>query len=278
MVTRRQLLLGLAGGCLLGSVGRAQTRLSVQGSAVQGFPLFVTFFGEAGDTVEAEWEGKRFPLGWGQDRWRGLVPISIDCKSRQTLRLLRGSETLQERVVPVAPRNYGTQYLSINPATLASYDDPRNKADDQAILATMKVLEPEPLWDAPFELPVDAPQTTGFGQRRLYNGWKKGWHKGLDLAGWEGQAVNAPANGKVVHRARGLVNGNTLVLSHGLGLFTVYMHLYGFSVEQGEAVQAGQKIAAVGGTGGFAVHLHWEARIAGVPVHPKAFFQLPRAF
>jgi murein DD-endopeptidase MepM/ murein hydrolase activator NlpD len=275
-VTRRQLLWALALAPLAPS--GAQTRLSVQGTAAQAFPLFVTLWGEPGEPVEAEWEGKRFAMAWEQDRWRGLVPISIDCKGRQTLRILRGEQVLQERVVPVKPRDYGMQYLSISPSTLASYDKPQNKADDQAILAAMKKFEPQALWQGPFTLPVDAPESTGFGQRRLYNGWKKGWHKGLDLAGWEGQEVTAPADGVVVHRARGIVNGNTLVLGHGLGLFTVYLHLYGWDVDLGERVQAGQKIAAVGGTGGFAPHLHWEARVFGVPVHPKAFFQLPRGF
>jgi murein DD-endopeptidase MepM/ murein hydrolase activator NlpD len=224
-----------------------------------------------------EWEGKKYPLSWiaAASSWRAVLPISIDCPRQQTLRVHQDDQTLLERTVSVKARNYGTQYLSISPATLASYDDPQNKADDQAILASMKKLDEQQRWQGHFQLPCEAPESTGFGQRRLYNGWKKGWHKGLDLAGWEGQAVLAPAAGRVIHRARGIVNGNTLALSHGLGVFSVYFHLNDFAVGLGDSVEAGQSIATVGGTGGFAPHLHWEMRAYGAPVHPKAFLTLP---
>lgn len=275
-MTRRQLLFGLAGVPLIAWAAGGQPQLSLQGTAAQAWPLFVSLLGEPGEEApEVQWEARRFPMAWVGERWRTLVPIGIDTRGKQPLKVWRAGTLVAERSVPVQPRDYGTQYLSLPATTLASYDDPQNKADDQAILAAMKKFDPQPRWDGPFILPCEAPQSTGFGQRRLYNGWKKSWHKGLDLAGWEGQEVVAPANGKVIHRARGIVNGNTLVLSHGLGLFTVYFHLYGFSVENGEDVRQGQKIAAVGGTGGFAPHLHWEARVFGEPVHPRAFFHWP---
>jgi len=280
MIGRRAFLGGLAGWALADRI-LAQSegvRLSVQGSAFQAYPLFVGVRSDPSlEEPHLEWEGKDYPLVWLADRsvWRAILPVGIDTSGKPVLKVKQSGSTLLERSIPVKPRDYGMQYLSINPDTLASYDDPQNKADDQAILASMKKLDTQQRWQGNFTYPCEAPETTGFGQRRLYNGWKKGWHKGLDLGGWEGQPVTSPAAGMVVHRARGLVNGNTLVLGHGLGLFSVYLHLNDIAVARGEEVQAGQTIASVGGTGGFAPHLHWEIRAFGGPVHPKAFFQLP---
>jgi murein DD-endopeptidase MepM/ murein hydrolase activator NlpD len=272
---RRRFLGGLAA-TVLCSATRAQEapRLSIQGTAFQAYPLFVTLYGEVA-TPEVEFEGKRYRMVAIAGGWRAVVPISIDARGTQPLRVVSRGNVVAERSLSIKPRDYGMQYLSLNPSTLASYDDPQNKADDEAILAAMKEVDDSQLWHGNWELPCDAPESTGFGQRRLYNGWKKSWHKGLDLAGWEGQAVTAPAEGRVIHKARGLVNGNTLVLSHGLGVFSVYFHLSSFAVAMNQSVNMGQQIGAVGGTGGFAPHLHWETRCFGGPVHPKAFFHLP---
>lgn len=261
---RRQFLGGLAATALVTVAGAQETpRLSVQGAAVQGYPLFVAC---AGEDLQVEWQGKQYRMISG----RAVIPIDIDCPASARLKVGE-----LERTVSVKRRNYGMQYLSISPSTLASYDDPQNKADDVAILNACKRVEDKQLWKGNWELPCDAPESTGFGQKRLYNGWKKGWHKGLDLAGWEGQAITAPAAGRVIHRARGIVNGNTLVISHGLGVFSSYFHMSDFAVGSGEMVEQGQQIGSVGGTGGFAPHLHWETRCFGAPVFPKAFLQLP---
>ncbi|MBX3167380.1 MAG: M23 family metallopeptidase [Candidatus Eremiobacteraeota bacterium] len=272
MTSRRQFLGGLAATALVTAAGaQAVPRLSLQGTAVQGYPLFVSLSGPV-DSPQVEWQGKAYKMikAEGEERWRAVIPIDIDCPGSASLKVAG-----LERLVSVKRRNYGMQYLSISPGTLASYDDPQNKADDVAILNAIQRVDDPQFWKGNWKLPCQAPESTGFGQKRLYNGWKKGWHKGLDLAGWEGQAITAPAAGRVIHRARGIVNGNTLVLSHGLGVFSSYFHMSDFAVGSGETVEQGQPIGSVGGTGGFAPHLHWETRCYGAPVFPKAFLQLP---
>lgn len=240
-------------------------------------PLFVAL--PADDlSYTLSWEGKSYTPTRVGSELRCLLPISIDCGARSTLALKSGGAVVAERDVPVKPVDYGHLSLWLPASTMNGYDDPQNKADDEAILAAMSG-KGEPDWGGAFRPPCDAPQTTAFGQKRIYNGGvKRSWHKGLDLGGAPGQTVVAPANGKVVHRARGVVNGNTLVLAHGLGLYTVYMHLERIDVQPGQTLAAGEPMAAVGGTGGFAPHLHWEARILGEPVLPKAFYHPPAAW
>ncbi len=274
--TRRQFL-----ALSLGAIATAQVPgplLSLQGNAVQGFALFLAFAGPADlDGPQVEWEGKLHPLGWSarRQRWQTVVPVSIDCPAQAQLAIVCQGQRLAQRAVPVKARNYGMQYLSLSAATLASYDRPQNRADDAAILESMQAFDPEARWQGSFRLPCQAPLTSPFGTRRLYNGWKKSWHKGLDLGGWEGQPVICPAAGTVVHRASGVVNGNTLVVSHGLGVFSVYMHLLDMAVAERQQVEAGEMLGQVGGTGGFSPHLHWETRVFGVPVHPQSFLKPP---
>lgn len=272
--SRRQFLL-----LSLGAVAAAQASpLSVQGNAIQGFALFVSVPGPATlGKVEVAWEGRRHPMAFSPagGNWRTVLPVSIDCPTRALLEVHSEAGVLVQRNLSVKPRNYGMQYITLSADTLASYDRPQNRADDEAILQSMAEFDAEQHWSGDFRLPCQAPQTSPFGTRRLYNGWKKSWHKGLDLGGWEGQPVAAPAAGTVVHRAYGVVNGNTLVVGHGLGVFSVYMHLLDCAVQQGEAVKAGQVLGQVGGSGGFSPHLHWETRVFGVPVHPQAFLRLP---
>lgn len=261
---------------LLAAAVAAEPGLSVSGNTHQGSALFVRVLElEEFKGATVRWDGADYPLG---DRGEAVLPISIDTKGQQTLKVSLADGQQLERSFKVSKRNFGHQSISLNPTTLASYDDPRNKADDKKILKSLEDITGERLWNGDFNYPVEAPQTTGFGLRRTYNGWKKGWHKGLDLAGWEGQPVLAPAAGRVVHTARGLVNGNTVVVDHGLGVGSVYMHLLDIAVREGQTVKQGQQLGRVGGTGGFAPHLHWEVRVHGVPVHPKTFFNLPRGW
>lgn len=266
---------------LLTALGWCEPTLSVTGNAYEGSVLFLRISDYEGEKAPmvVDWEGQTYDFVPHTEKvWKTCLPLSIDSGGKQSLKVAIPSGKTWNRSVSVKRRSYGHQSISLNPATLASYDDPQNKADDEAILAELTKDRTSPLFGGDFRLPVKAPQTTGFGLRRTYNGWRKGWHKGLDLAGWEGEPVLSPAEGVVIHTARGVVNGNTVVVSHGSGVGSVYMHLNSIQVRKGQTLKKGQALGTVGGTGGFAPHLHWEVRVHGVPVNPKAFFQLPKSW
>lgn len=265
--------------CLLTLGVSAEPKLSVAGNSFEGSALFLRITDEAAkEAPKVTIEKETYRAVPGETGWEIVVPLSIDSGGRQNLVVETDSGQRWVRRLKVKARSYGHQSITLSANTLAGYDNPRNKSDDKAILEALQKDTTKRLFKSNFRLPVQAPQTTGFGLRRTYNGWKKGWHKGLDLAGWEGQPVKAPADGVVIHTARGLVNGNTVVLSHGSGVGSSYFHLNSILVKEGQKVRAGHKIGTVGGTGGFAPHLHWEVRAQGVPVHPKVFFKLPKGW
>lgn len=254
----------------------AEPTLSVSGNAYQGSALFLRLSGsDSPQTPTASFNGDTYNLVQNANgSWETVVAIDIDAKPTLTL-VVKHGDSSHTRTVAIKKRNYGYQELWISESTLANYDTPQNKADDKAIIDALKSDREPRLFTGDFVQPVDAPETTGFGQKRLYNGWRKGWHKGQDLGGWEGEPVVSPADGVVILTSRGVVNGNTLVLSHGAGVGSVHIHLDSIQVTQGQRVRAGQVVATVGGTGGFAPHLHWETRVHGIPVFPKLFYALP---
>lgn len=130
--------------------------------------------------------------------------------------------------------------------------------------------------------PLSVPwrETSGFADERrylYYNGGSDSTsHGGIDLGALEGSEVLACAPGRVAFAGLRIVTGNTLVLEHLPGLFSIYMHLSSVDVEEGDVVGSGERVGRVGSTGlSTGPHLHWELRIGGVSVNPHYWLSRP---
>jgi len=136
-------------------------------------------------------------------------------------------------------------------------------------------FHPEQYYSGPFGLPAAAPMNSYFGTRRSYNGGEiSGYHTGADFASAPGAPVLASAMGKVVLADLLNIRGNTIVLDHGRGVFSVYCHLSESNVQLGQIVDVGQVIGAAGSTGRITgPHLHWEVWVNGVAVNPLQWLQ-----
>lgn len=123
----------------------------------------------------------------------------------------------------------------------------------------------------PSSMPAEGRVTSGVGTRSSPWTGKPEFHSGLDIPKPIGTPVYSTADGVV--ESTGIVNGNgqTVVLDHGQGITTQYMHLSKIQVKKGDRVRKGQQIAESGNTGkSTSPHLHYEVRINGVPVDPRA--------
>ncbi len=124
--------------------------------------------------------------------------------------------------------------------------------------------------------PIMGPINSGFGQRQdpvLGNGEGE-FHKGLDIGSPDGTPVHAPANGRVVKAGFGGGYGREIEIDHGNGYVTVYGHLQGFNVVDGQNVTKGEVIGFVGHSGRVTgSHLHYEVQVHGSPVNPHKFLQ-----
>ncbi len=121
-----------------------------------------------------------------------------------------------------------------------------------------------------FIWPAEGRVTGVYGSQRVYNGEPRSPHYGIDIAAPKGSAVIAPADGVVTMAAPDLFySGGTLIIDHGYGVSSTFLHLDGFEVATGQRVRQGEVVARVGSTGrSTGPHLDWRINWYGVRVDP----------
>ena len=145
----------------------------------------------------------------------------------------------------------------------------RIKKDQEQFARAFMSSAPERIWEAPFLLPVPGDITSPFGYRRVINGTSRAPHTGVDLRAPMGSEVFASNHGRVVLLGDFFFSGNSVVLDHGGGLYTVYFHLSELKVPTGSSVRKGDLIGLAGMTGRVTgPHLHWGARLNGARIDP----------
>lgn len=148
--------------------------------------------------------------------------------------------------------------------------------EQERVAALLASETPERLWAGNFLLPITGGETTGtFGLRRILNGQPRRPHGGEDIRAPHGTPVSA-SNAGVVRLSDDLFfSGISIILDHGLGVYTMYFHLSETKVKPGDLVTRGQVIGAVGATGrATGPHLHWGLRVGGARVNPLAITRL----
>jgi murein DD-endopeptidase MepM/ murein hydrolase activator NlpD len=130
----------------------------------------------------------------------------------------------------------------------------------------------EMLAHTPSIWPVHGWVTSGFGFRiNPFTGLNQ-MHEGLDIANRIGTPVIAPADGIVSDTGKDSAYGNSIVISHGFGINSRFLHLSKILVRAGQRVKRGDRIAEVGTTGmSTGPHLHYEVRVNGIPVNPLRY-------
>ncbi len=152
----------------------------------------------------------------------------------------------------------------------------RIKRESELIALATSVITPEWLGDGPFVLPHDAPSWSNFGQRRLNNNVLESVHSGLDIRAPFGERICAANAGKVVLASDLYLGGMTVIVDHGLGVFSSYGHMSKLLVKRGDAVKKGAAIGLCGSTGrSTGPHLHWSVKILDARVDPEAMLRLP---
>jgi murein DD-endopeptidase MepM/ murein hydrolase activator NlpD len=131
------------------------------------------------------------------------------------------------------------------------------------------------LWDGPFVRPVKEAANSAFGTRSVYNGQPRTPHGGADFASPEGTPIASPNAGRVVIAGSRYFTGGTVVIDHGLGLFSLFAHLSSIDVKVGDAVKPGTILGNVGATGRVTgPHLHWAVRANGARVDPLSLLSV----
>ena len=179
--------------------------------------------------------------------------------------------------VAVAAAHYPSSRINIPPAFVEPPREalPLIEAAEAAKKQAWANLDPNPLWSGRFEPPAQAETSGVFGSSRIVNGKQQSQHKGLDFRVTTGTPVHATNAGTVILARPLYYEGNCVMLDHGQGLITIYMHLSEFKVKEGEKVAAGRLIALSGGTGrSTAPHLHFAVRWRGEYLDPATLLAL----
>ena len=240
--------------CLL-AAGLAGTGASAQTSAVTLTPALV----EAGSPelirvdaapeadVEGEWFGRKLDFFRGRDNraWFALAGVDVEAPAgpsqlKITVRLAQGAARDLTRTVEIHPAHYRTGSLTVPPNFVEPDADAlkRIEAESQLKAKVFASSAAEPLWSSSFRAPVTAAPTDSFGTRRMFNGKLASIHKGMDYRAAMGTPVRAGNSGVVVLARPLYYEGNCVIIDHGLGLFTISMHLSRIDVHEGDHVIA----------------------------------------
>jgi murein DD-endopeptidase MepM/ murein hydrolase activator NlpD len=134
---------------------------------------------------------------------------------------------------------------------------------------------PEWMGEGKFIFPSSGSARPSFGERRLFNDFHWSTHRGIDVASPLGSPVIASNSGKVILARNLYYAGNAVIIDHGIGVFTFYVHLSRFNVKRGDYVHKGDIIGKVGATGRVTgPHLHWAVMVAGKNVDPYSLLSL----
>lgn len=193
----------------------------------------------------------RFIVGFGRDH-AGTALVSA---------FLEDGTSMTEKLA-VSPTPWIVENLSRLPhhAQPDAEFQARRPAELEQIAAARRTVTGAEGWRQDFVWPVPGRITGRFGSQRIYAGEPGAPHAGVDLAGRIGTPVVAPADGVVILAAASpfTLEGNLLMIDHGMGLNSAFLHLSRIDVKAGETVRQGQPIGAVGMTGrATGPHLHW---------------------
>jgi len=213
------------------------------------------------------------PFRVGKRTWQVLIGIDLDVKpGRYTVEVeTAGPATRVLHVLAVSPRRFPTRTLTVDPDLVNPPPDQMERIAREA--ERLRRLWNNPVagrfWDGPFVRPVPDPANSSFGTRSIYNGEARSPHGGTDFLSPAGRPIKAPNHGLVVLAAPLYFTGGTVVIDHGLGLFSLFAHLSSIRVHEGEGVNTGDVIGEVGATGRVTgPHLHWSVRLGGARVDP----------
>jgi murein DD-endopeptidase MepM/ murein hydrolase activator NlpD len=205
-----------------------------------------------------------------------LLGFQREPKTIQILEILYENKIIEKITLNVKKRSYNIQ--KINGIEEKKVDPPQSFLD-RIYLERKSVKESrnqalfikELYYNNGFTQPAEGPISGVYGSQRILNGKAKSPHYGVDIALPEGSNVIAPMDGVVLFTDNNLYfSGGTIILGHGQGLTTSYLHLSKILVKKDEVIKMGHLIGKVGSTGrATGPHLHWGVELNGKRLDPK---------
>lgn len=223
------------------------------------------------------------PIPSNLDRGDYIIETRYTQESLSKIRNNKIPQMVSTRI-HVEPRVFVEEYVALNhqlAARKVKPADPQVIDEAQEIWNLTGTISTDSLYALDnFILPLETYKyvTSMYAERRVYtymdgeqiNGTI---HGGIDIAAYRGTPVFATAAGKVVLAKRRIITGNSVVIMHFPGVYSLYYHLKDISVSLGDVIAMGTRLGEVGSTGfSTGPHLHWEMRVNNIRVDPILFF------
>jgi murein DD-endopeptidase MepM/ murein hydrolase activator NlpD len=204
---------------------------------------------------------------------RFLIAFDRDAGPTATLVARLANDGEVREALAVAPRAWNISRLPTLPRfPVPSAEFERVRPGELAEIEAARAMRTDAEgWRHAFQWPLTGRISTRFGAQRIYAGEPGAYHAGIDIARPTGTIVLAPADGVVVLAAARpfTLEGNLLMIDHGMGLNSAFMHLSRIDVRIGDRVRRGQPIGAVGMTGrATGPHLHWGLKWRDARIDP----------
>jgi murein DD-endopeptidase MepM/ murein hydrolase activator NlpD len=255
-------------------------------TAGQGNAVRLTIPNEPGMTaVEIQWQKKDIPYIRVGAEWVAVIGVDLDVKAGTyptTIRVTRSGvngPVVEKRSVSVVvkPVKYPTtelkvadEYVDLSPENLA-----RAQREQKELDVIHNTITREILWKEPFVVPIAGETGTNFGHRRIFNGQARAPHAGADLHAATGTPIHSTNRGRVVLAKDLFFTGNTVIVDHGLGIYSLYAHLSRIDVDAGAMIERNQVLGLSGATGRVTgPHLHWGIKVQNARVDPFSVINL----
>ncbi|MBI5193094.1 MAG: M23 family metallopeptidase [Nitrospirae bacterium] len=247
----------------------------------QGDIILITVKAEPGkDNISGSLFNKpiRFYTEAGTDYYSALAGVDMETEEGQyplslSLKDDKGAEIKKDYGIEVISAGFGKQELTV-PKEKAEPDEEtlkRIKLEEEEIAKIWGIITEGHLWQGNFILPVEGELSEDFGLRRIINGEPRKPHSGVDISASGGAPISAANHGRVIFTGEHFFSGKSIVIDHGLGLFSMYFHLSDILVKEGQPIKKGEVIGKVGSTGrATGPHLHWGMRLNGARVNPAS--------
>jgi hypothetical protein len=250
---------------------KPKVRLVLKGDLVQGGLVVGTTEPGASVTLDA----RQLRVA---DDGTFIAGFPRDAKATARLRVSVPDGRAATRTLTIRPRTFRVQRINNLPQAMVTPPPellPRIQAEQQRLASLWGVDTPEPLFKSGFTWPTKGPVSGVYGSRRILNGVPKQVHWGMDIAAPEGAPVVAPADGIVLLAQPDFYyTGGTILLDHGFGLVSGFLHLSAVDATEGQRVKQGDPIGRVGATGrATGPHLDWRVRWFDVFVDPQLLIE-----
>lgn len=214
---------------------------------------------------------------------RAIIGFDRDAKATQTIRVLLDDTEIGQKTYKIAQQSYKISRINGLPPSQVSTFSKAQLAHIRAASARKKkgfASREKHLWfENGFSYPLKSfRKTTAFGAQRILNGEKKRPHYGVDLAAPLGTPIYAPADGVVSLADDDMYfEGALIMIDHGQGLISLYLHVNEIDVKPGQIVKRGDKIGAVGTKGrSTGPHLCWRLKWRNRNLDPELMTHWPK--